>query len=225
MECVPFAPVADLAVVFATGENDSVSAFIVDPQLPGWAASDAEPLMGVKGFPLGRLELNNVRVTADHLLGSTGMGQEMFDDLLQRSEAAGAAIAVGISRAALEAAVRHSKARIQFGKPIAEMEATQNKIADMTAGIQSARLLVCKAALSLNNAKLAVRQTAMAKLVASEIAVAVCREALQMHGGYGYVKDYPVERLYRDALFSQVYPSVNETQRRAVARHTLRKIR
>jgi alkylation response protein AidB-like acyl-CoA dehydrogenase len=153
------------------------------------------------------------------------IGQEVFDGLLSRCETAAGAIALGLSRAALEAAVRHSKARIQFGKPLAEMEATQNKLADMNAGIQSARLLVYKAALSLKEAKSAGPQSAMAKLTASELALEICREAVQIHGGYGYVKDYPVERCYRDALFCQIYPTVNEIQRRAVAQHTLRTIR
>jgi alkylation response protein AidB-like acyl-CoA dehydrogenase len=225
LDYVPFAPVADLAIVFATEEDDSVSAFILGKQMPGVTASASDALMGMRGFPLGRLELKDVPVSKDHLLGSTRMGREIFDDLCRRSETAVSAIAVGLCQAALEAAAIHSKARIQFGTPLAEMEATQNKIADMTAGIQSARLLVYKAACSLENAKLAVPQTAMAKITASQLAVEICREAVQIHGGYGYIKDYPVERYYRDALFSLLYPTANEIKRRSVARYTLRKIR
>ena len=109
--------------------------------------------------------------------------------------------------------------------PIAEMVATQNKIADMTAGIASARLLVYEASFFLERPKQTYRQTAMAKFIASDLAVEICREALQIHGGYGYTKDYAVERYYRDALFSQIYPTPNESQRRAVARYAYRKIR
>ena len=225
LDYVPFAPVADLAVVFTAIKDTGICAIIIDNQSPGWLASEAESLMGVRGFPLGRIELNDVPVSADHLLGGTLIGQEVFDGLLSRCETAAGAIALGLSRAALEAAVRHSKARIQFGKPLAEMEATQNKLADMNTGIQSTRLLVYRAALSLKEAKSAGPQSAMAKLTASELALEICREAVQIHGGYGYVKDYPVERCYRDALFCQVYPTINEIQRRAVAQHTLRTIR
>jgi alkylation response protein AidB-like acyl-CoA dehydrogenase len=225
LDYVPFAPVADLSVVFATEEKDGVSAFILDKQMPGVTASASDALMGMRGFALGRLELKDVPVLKNHLLGRSRKGREIFDDLCRRSETAVSAIAVGLCRAALIAAVTHSKARIQFGKLLSEMEATQNKIADITAGIESARLLVYKAACSLENVKTAVSQTAMAKITASQLAVEICREAVQIHGGYGYVKDYPVERLYRDALFSLVYPTVNETQRRSVARHTLRNIR
>ena len=226
LDYVPFAPVADLAVVFAAiddNDNDNeVIAIILDKQSSGWLASETKELMGVRGFPLGRIELNDVAVSDEHLLGGDKKDREIFDDLLQRCETAAAGIAVGICQAALETAVSHSKARIQFGKSLAEMEATQNKIADMAAGIHSARLLVYNAAVSLEKAKSTGPQAAMAKLTASELAVEICREAVQIHGGYGYVRDYPVERLYRDALFSQVYPTVNEVPRRTIARHTLR---
>ena len=228
---VPFATAADLAVVFAAindnvnDHGNDITAVILDKQTPGWTASETASLMGVRGFPLGRIDLNDVAVSGEHLLGGGKTGREIFDDLLRRCETAAAAIAVGLSRAAMESAVRYSKARIQFGKSLAEMEATQNKIADMAAGIQSARLLVYHAALSLEKAASAGPQSAMAKLTASELAVGICREAVQIHGGYGYVKDYPVERLYRDALFSQIYPTVNEAPRRIIARHTLRTIR
>lgn len=221
---VPYAAAADLAVVFATVENDGICAFIVDKQMPGYAGV-AESLMGVRGFPLGRLELDDVIVSGDQLLGGKESGQVIANALLMRSEAAGGAIAVGLSQAALEAAVSYAKARIQFGKPLSEMEATQNKIADMSAGIESARLLVYAAAFFLEYEKQSTQLAAMAKLIASQLAVDVCKEAVQIHGGYGYVKDYPVERLYRDALFFQVFPTNNEVQRRSIARHAYRKIR
>ena len=221
---VPFAPAAELAVVFAAVAKDRICAFVVDRQTPGFSA-DAAEMMGVKGFPIGRLALKDVHVTGDGLLGQRNQGKQIAETLRMSSEAAVGAIAVGLSQAALEAAALHSKARIQFGKSLAEMEATQNKIADMAAGIESARLLVYEASSSLDKAQQPARLTAMAKVVASELAVNICREAVQLHGGYGYVKDYPVERFYRDALFSQIFPTANKSQRRTIARHAFRKIR
>ncbi len=222
---VPLAPAADVVAVFAAVEGEGIDAFLVNTQTPEVATAKSAELMGVRGFPLSRLELTDVFLSADQRLGGKGSGQQIADALLARSETAAGAIAVGISQAALEAAVRHSKARVQFGKPLAQMQATQNKIADMAAGIQSARLLVCEAACCLEKDKSPVRQTAAAKLVASQLAVKICREAVQLHGGYGYIKDYPVERLYRDALFSRVFPTANEAQRCRIARQAYRKIR
>jgi alkylation response protein AidB-like acyl-CoA dehydrogenase len=225
LEYVPHAPLADMAVVFTALGDGKASAFILEKQIPGFKAYEPEMLMGVRGFPVGRLEVKNVRVTRDHLLGKEGMGRSIYDALVTRTQAAVGAIAVGISQAALEAAVRHSKNRVQFGKPLAQMEATQNKIADMIAGIEAARLLVYQAAFFLEQGKPSSQQAAMAKLIASDLAVETCREAVQIHGGYGYVQDYPVERLYRDALFSQIYNTTNETQRFNIAQYAYRKIK
>jgi alkylation response protein AidB-like acyl-CoA dehydrogenase len=222
---VPHASMADMAVVFAGSGDERLSAFILEKQMPGFELHESEKLMGVRGFPVSRVEIKDVRVTRDHLLGQEGKGRAIYDALVTRFLAAVGAIAVGISQAALEAAVSHSKSRVQFGKPLAQMEATQSKIADMTAGIEAARLLVYQAAFFQEQSKASYRQAAMAKLIASDLAVEVCREAVQIHGGYGYVKDYPVERLYRDALFSQIYNTTNETQRYNIARYAYRKIK
>jgi len=225
LEFVPHAPMADMAVVFAGFGNESVSAFILEKQMPGYKVYEPEMLMGVRGLPVGRLEMKDVRVTRDHMLGKEGLGRSIYDALVTRTLATVGAIAVGISQAALEAAVSHSKNRVQFGKPLAQMEATQNKIADMTAGIEAARLIVYQAAFFLEQSKASSQQAAMAKLIASDLAVEICREAVQIHGGYGYVKDYPVERLYRDALFSQIFNTTNETQRFNIAQYAYRKIK
>jgi len=222
---VPHAPMADMAVVSATLGDGNVSAFILEKNTSGIKVHEPELMMGVRGFPVGRLEMMDVCVTRDHLLGEEGDGNSIYDALITRTIAAGGAIAVGISQAALEAAVSHSKNRVQFGKPLARMEATQNKIADMAAGVESARLLVYQAAFFLEQSKASSQQAAMAKLIASDLAVETCREAVQIHGGYGYVKDYPVERLYRDALFSQVYNTTNETQRFNIAQYAFRKMK
>lgn len=222
---VPHASMADMAVVFAGSGDESMSAFILEKQMPGLEIHEPEKLMGVRGFPVSRVEIKDVRVTHDHLLGQEGKGRPIYDALVTRTLASGGAIAVGISQAALEAAVRHSKSRVQFGQPLAQMEAIQNKIADMTAGIEAARLLVYQASFFLEQSKVSLQQAAMAKLIASDLAVEICREAVQIHGGYGYLKDYPVERLYRDALFSQVYNTTNESQRYNIAQYAYRKIK
>ena len=225
LQYVPFVPIADLTLVFATAEDVGSCALILEQRNLGAGTTEVQPLMGMRGFPLGRLVLEGARAAGDQLLGDPGMGQQIFEATLMRCEVAAGAIAVGLSQTAMEAAVNHSKARVQFGKTLSEMEATQNKIADMAAGIQAARLLVYEAAVGLDSRKQPVRHTAAAKLAASETAVAVCREALQIHGGYGYIKDYPVERLYRDALFCQAFPTVNTAQRRTIAKQTYRRIR
>jgi alkylation response protein AidB-like acyl-CoA dehydrogenase len=193
--------------------------------MPGFKVHESEKLMGVRGFPVSRLEIKDVRITRDHLLGQEGKGRSIYNALVTRSLAAVGAIAVGISQAALEAAVSHSKSRVQFGKPLARMEATQNKIADMTAGIEAARLLVYQSAFFQEQSRASSQHAAMAKLIASDLALEICKEAVQIHGGYGYVKDYPVERLYRDALFSQIYNATNETQRFSIAQYAYRKIK
>ncbi len=215
---VPHAPLADMAVVFAVLGDENVSAFILEKQMPGFKAYEPEMLMGVRGLPVGRLEIKDVRVTRDHLLGKEGMGRSIYDALVTRTLAAVGAIAVGISQAALEAAVRHSKNRVQFGKPLARMEATHNKIADMTAGIEAARLLVYQAAFFLAQEKQSTHQSAMAKLIASDLAVETCREALQIHGGYGVTKDFPFERWYREMRIRRIGEGPSEVQRHIIAR-------
>ena len=219
---VPLAAPADMAIIFASSDTGINAAYLVDKQMPGLAAGKPDALMGMQSLPVGRLEFNDVRLTRDHLLGSLKQGRTIYAALEVRTHLAIAALAVGISRAALEEAVNHSKNRIQFGRPLAQMEATQNKIADMAARIEAARLLVYQAAFYLEMDQPSGQRAAMAKLIASEVAVETCKEAVQIHGGYGYVKDYPVERLYRDALFTQIYHTTNETQRYKIARQICR---
>ena len=132
--------------------------------MPGFKAGKPVTLMGMKSFPFGCLELNDVRVTCNHLLGSEKMGRTIHETITLRTQVAVGALAIGISRAAMEEAVKHSQNRVQFGKPLAHMEATQNKIADMATGIEAARLLVYQAAFFLEQGKQSAQQAAMAKL-------------------------------------------------------------
>jgi alkylation response protein AidB-like acyl-CoA dehydrogenase len=172
---------------------------------------------------LGCFKLEDVQVGSDQILGRGVLGDSVFEALLARTQIVTGAVALGIAQAALEAAAGHSKARIQFSKPLAQMQATRNKIADMAAGISASRLLVYQAA-DKSATGVPTTAAAMAKVTAAEVAMEAVKEAVQIHGGYGYVKDYTVERLYRDAVFTGIYPTVNEAQRSQIAKAIYRKI-
>ena len=222
---VPNAPLADMVVIFAKTDAGSDCSFILDRHTAGITVAESAPLMGLQSLAGGRLELKDVRIRVDNRLGGENQGEAVFEGLEMRTQIAIGAIAVGISQLALEEAVTHAKNRIQFGKPLARMEATRNKIANMASGIEAARLLVYRAAALIDQGKHSAYSAAMAKMIASDLAVEVCKEAVQIHGGYGYVKDYPVERLYRDALFTQIYNTTNATQRFRIAEQVYRKIK
>ena len=222
---VPCAPLAEKIVIIANAESGEDYAFVLDRQEAGIGSDEALPMMGLQSLPMGRLTLNNIRLSDDSLLGGPKQGRKVREVFEMRSLIATGAIAVGISRAALEEAVKHAKNRVQFGKPIAQMEATRNKIADMAAGVEAARLLVYQAAFMLGRGNSSAHQAAMAKMIASDLAIETCKEAVQIHGGYGYVKDYPVERFYRDAIFTQLYNTSNEMQRDRIAEQICRKMR
>ena len=220
---VPNGAMADEIIVFAASGDGNISAFIVEKASQGFKVTDSGPLMGMRSLPMGRVEMNNVPLEKDYLLGREGEGRLIYDLFSVRIQTAIAAISLGISQAALEEALKHSKQRVQFGKPLAQMTATRNKIADMVTGIAATRMLVYQAAFHQENMREAVQGAAMANLMASELAVETTREAVQIHGGYGYVKDYAVERLYRDALFPRVFNNSNEIRRDTIADYAYRK--
>ena len=167
---VPHAPVADMALLFAPTEDGELLACIVDRGAAGFSVSDSVALMGFRGFPMGRVEIKDVQVRPDQILGRGGLGGSIFEALLSRTQIVVGAIALGIAQAALEAAAGHSKARVQFSKPLAQMQATQNKIADMAVGISAARLLVYQAA-DESAAGVSTTAAAMAKVTAAEVAM------------------------------------------------------
>lgn len=222
---VPCAPLAEKVVLFANAESGGDYAFVLDLQEAGIGVGEPVTMMGLQSLPMGSLTLHDIRFSDDSLLGGPKQGRAIREAFETRSLIGAGAIAVGISQAALDEAVRHARNRVQFGKPLAQMEATRNKIADMAAGIEAARLLVYQAAFILGQGKPSAHQAAMAKMIASDLAVETCKEAVQIHGGYGYVKDYPVERFYRDAIFTQLYNSGNETQRYRISEQVYRKMR
>ncbi|MFO0073808.1 MAG: acyl-CoA dehydrogenase family protein, partial [Gemmatimonas sp.] len=180
-----------------------------------------ENKLGMRASPTLQIVLDNCRVPSDRLLGDEGKGLIYALGSLDHGRLGIAAQAIGIARAALEASVRYVGERKQFGKPIAEFQAIQFKIADMATRITAARTLLHAAAAAKARGEKITRYSSMAKLFASETAMWVTNEALQIHGGYGYVTDYPVERHLRDAKVTEIYEGTSEIQRIVIARETL----
>ncbi len=211
------APLADIAVVFAQDSQKGLSVFTLDTKIDGVVAGKAIAMMGQRSLPIGDLILDDVAVSPDALLGDEGQGRTIFSAALSRLQTATAAVAVGVAQAALVEAARYSKQRAQFGKTLSNFDATRNKVADIAVGIAASRLLVYQAACAIDKGTKSEKPSAMAKLFASDLAAAACKEAVQIHGGYGYVKDYAVERFYRDAVLTQIYTEANDAQRLQIA--------
>ncbi len=201
--------------------SKGISTFILTPDLPGFHVTKKENKLGMRASPTLQIVLDNCRVPGDRLLGDEGKGLIYALGSLDHGRLGIAAQAIGIARAALEASVRYVGERKQFGKPIAEFQAIQFKIADMATRITAARTLLHAAAAAKERGEKVTRYSSMAKLFASETAMWVTNEAVQIHGGYGYVTDYPVERHLRDAKVTEIYEGTSEIQRIVIARGTL----
>src|SRR5690348_4160319 len=215
------ATIADFYVVFATTdrENRRTSAFVVEKDAPGFDPGKLEHKLGIKGSPTGSPTFTDVRVPHENLIGEEGKGLGVALGTLERTRLGAAAQAVGIAQGATDYALQYSRERIAFGKPILDLQAIQFKLADMETGTAAARELLYKAcALSDRGAPEAAKFSSMAKLFASDNAMRVTVEAIQVLGGYGYVKEYPVERMMRDAKITQIYEGTNEIQRVVIAR-------
>lgn len=219
------APLADMAVVFAQDSEKDLSAFTLDTKTDGVIAGKPIAMMGQRSLPIGDLILDDVAVSTDARLGDERQGRTILSDALSRLQTATAAVAVGVAQAALEEAARYSKQRVQFGKTLSIFGAIRNKVADIAVGVAASRLLVYQAACAIDKGKKPEKPSAMAKLFASDLAAAACKEAVQIHGGYGYVKDYAVERLYRDAVLTQSYTQTNDAQRLQIAGQVFSEIR
>jgi butyryl-CoA dehydrogenase len=204
-------------VVFATSEKSlkhkGISAFIVDLSSPGVEVIRNEQKLGIRGSYTTAFALDSVRVPAENLLGNEGQGFKIAMDTLNGGRIGIAAQALGIAEGAYERALAYSKTRKQFGAPIADLQAIQFKLAEMYARIDAAKLLTYKAACFKDAGKGYVLESAVCKMVASEAATFVTKEALQIHGGYGYICDYEVERMFRDAKITEIYEGTNEVQR------------
>jgi alkylation response protein AidB-like acyl-CoA dehydrogenase len=198
-----------------------ISTFILTPDLPGFGVGKKEDKMGLRSSPTVQLNLDGCRVPADRLVGEEGKGLTYALASLDHGRLGIAAQAIGIARAALEAAGRYAVERKQFGEPIANFQAIQFKLADMATRITAARTLLHSAAAAKERGERITRFSSMAKLFASETAMWVTTEAVQIHGGYGYVTDYPVERHFRDAKVTEIYEGTSEIQRIVIARDLL----
>lgn len=195
-----------------------ISAFIVTPDLPGFTVGKKEDKMGLRASPTVQLIFENLRVPAANLLGTEGRGFIYAMQSLDNGRLGIAAQAIGIARAALEVATAYAAERRQFGKPIKEFQAVQFKLADMATRITAARALLYAAASAKDRGEPITQFSSMSKLMASETAMWVTTQAIQILGGYGYVRDYPVERLFRDAKVTEIYEGTSEIQRIVIAR-------
>jgi len=181
-----------------------------------------EDKLGIRSSDTCSIALSNVRIHQDNILGGVGGGFKIAMESLNGGRIGIAAQALGIAQGAFERAVAYSKERVAFGKPISELQAIQFKLADMSVKIEAARLLTLRAAVLKDNHESYVKEAAMAKLSASKAAVEVALEAIQVHGGYGYVREYQVERMLRDAKITEIYEGTSEIQHIVISRELLK---
>ena len=216
--------VADFYICFAVtdpdeGHSRGISAFVVEADRPGFEVGKLEHKMGIRGSPTGQPIFDNVRVPAENLIGEENQGFKVAMGTLDRSRLGVAAQAVGIAQGATDYAAAYAQERKQFGKPIAAFQGIQFKLAEMESRTAAARELLYRACSKVDSGDADMgKYSAMAKLIASDTAMEVTTEAVQVLGGYGYVSEYPVERMMRDAKITQIYEGTNEIQRLVIAR-------
>ncbi|QTN00889.1 acyl-CoA dehydrogenase [Sediminibacillus dalangtanensis] len=214
--------VADTYIVFAKTDQNAkhrgISAFIVEKGTPGFTYGKKEKKLGIRSSPTTELIFENCRVPKENLLGAEGQGFKIAMTTLDGGRNGIAAQALGIAQGALDASVSYAKEREQFGKPIAQNQGISFKLADMATDIEAARLLTYQAAWLESNGQPYGKASAMSKLFAGDAAMRITTEAVQVYGGYGYTKDYPVERYMRDAKITQIYEGTNEIQRLVIGR-------
>jgi alkylation response protein AidB-like acyl-CoA dehydrogenase len=220
------AMLADLAVVVATVDKSKgrqgITLFLVEKGTPGFSPGSKEHLLGVRGMGTGEVVFDNCWVSKECLLGQEGEGFKRAMMSLDTGRIGIGCQALGLAQAAMEEAVRYAKQRTAFGQPIANLQAIQFKLADMSAGIEAARLRLRHAAWLKDQGRPIIREAAEAKLLASDLAVKVTAEALQIHGAYGYSTDFPIERMYREAKVYQIWEGTSEIQRVVIARQLLK---
>jgi alkylation response protein AidB-like acyl-CoA dehydrogenase len=216
---------AAVAIVFAVTDPElgkkGLSAFVIPTATPGFIVGKPEKKLGIRASDTCAITLADCRVPADHLLGPRGKGLSIALSNLEGGRIGIAAQAIGIARAALEAAAAYAKTRRQFDRPIAEFGSIGNMLADMHTAIGAARLLTHHAARMRTAGLPCLSEACQAKLYASEMAERVCSQAIQIHGGYGYLEEYQVERHYRDARITQIYEGTSEIQRMLITRTLL----
>src|SRR5476649_2477336 len=213
---------AQIAIVFAVTDPElgkkGLSAFLVPTDNPGYTVDRSEHKMGIRASDTCAVTLSDCRIPAANLLGERGKGLAIALSNLEGGRIGIAAQALGIARAAFEAALVYARERVQFDKPIIEHQSIANLLADMHTRINASRLLILHAARLRSAGQPCLSEASQAKLFASEMAEKVCSSAMQIHGGYGYLEDYPVERYYRDARITQIYEGSSEIQRMLIAR-------
>ena len=219
------APLASTYLVFAMTDKSlahrGISCFIVDRKMPGVRIGKIFDKMGIRSTKVSEVILDHVRVPAKNMLGRPGDGFKIAMETLDCGRVSIAAQAVGIAQASLDAAVRHARTRVQFGKPISDQQAIRWMIADMATEIEAARLLTHRAAQLTDEGRKHTKEASMAKLFAASTAVEAARKALQIHGGYGYMTDLPLERYYRDAKITEIYEGTSEIQRLVISNELL----
>jgi len=212
----------DVAVVFAVTDKAAgkkgISAFLVPTKTPGFTVARVEEKMGQHASDTAQILFENCRIPANYLLGKEGEGYKIALSNLEGGRIGIASQCLGMARAALEAAVRYAKDRTSFGKPLVDHQVIAFKLADMATQIDVARQAVWHAASLKDAGKPCLKEASQAKLFASEMAERVCSDAIQIHGGYGYTTDFPVERIYRDVRISQIYEGASEIQKLVIAR-------
>ncbi|HEX8983105.1 MAG TPA: acyl-CoA dehydrogenase family protein [Ktedonobacterales bacterium] len=218
--------IADLYVVFASVDRSlghrGVTAFIVPGDTKGLSGGKKEKKLGIRCSHTGEVIMEDVRVPVENRLGEEGSGFKLAMTMLDRSRPMVASIAVGIARAAYEYARDYAMERVQFGKPIAANQGLQFMLADMATKVQAARLMTWWSARVTETARPFLYESSMAKNFASDVAMEVTTDAVQIYGGYGYIREYPVEKLFRDAKITQIYEGTNQIQKMVVAAQILK---
>jgi alkylation response protein AidB-like acyl-CoA dehydrogenase len=216
----------DICVAMAVTDrekgHDGISAFIIEKGTPGFEAGHKENKLGLRASDTSTVIFEDCRIPAANLLGGEGQGFRDSMKILDGGRISIGAMALGMAQGAYEASLNYSKERKQFGKPISHFQATQFKLADMATEIDAARLLILRAAWLKDQGKTTTLESSMAKLYAGEVAVRVANECVQIHGGYGFIKDYPAEKFYRDVKLCTIGEGTSEIQRMVIARQVLR---
>ncbi|PWW26975.1 acyl-CoA dehydrogenase [Cytobacillus oceanisediminis] len=223
------APVADVFTVFALtdkekGAKGGITAFLVEKNFPGFTIGKQDKKMGLRGSYTAQLIFEDCVVPEENVIGQVGMGYISALKILGEGRVGLAARSVGSCDKLIELSSSYAKERIQFGKPIADNQAIQWMLADMATETEAARALTLRAAMMIDEGKKVIKEASMAKLFASEVFNKVADKAVQIHGGMGYVSDYPVERFYRDARITKIYEGTNEIQRLIIARRILEEV-
>ena len=215
----------DIAVVVVRtgekGESRGMTAFVIEKGTPGFSSGKKEDKMGMRASETAELIFDNCRVHKDNILGEVGEGFIQALKVLDGGRISIGALSLGISKGAYEASLKYAKEREQFGRPISDFQAIAFKLADMLTEIEASELLLHKAASMKNKGEKIVSISAMAKMYASEVSVKVANEAVQIHGGYGYTKDFPVEKFYRDAKLCTIDEGTSEIQKLVISRNIL----